>query len=74
MVGEHGRELVKLPGGTRVMNNSKTESMMRSAGQGGGAVVIEIRSGGARLDDVLVDLLRRSIKAKGGNVQVVLGA
>lgn len=35
--------------------------------------VIEIRSGGSRLDDLLVEMLRRSIQTRGGNVQVVLG-
>ncbi|MCX5229666.1 hypothetical protein [Streptomyces sp. NBC_00233] len=35
--------------------------------------VLEIQSGGSRLDDLLVEVLRSSIKAKGGNVQVVLG-
>ncbi|MGH3735831.1 MAG: hypothetical protein ACRDT6_09460 [Micromonosporaceae bacterium] len=40
----------------------------------GGATVIEIRSGGSRLDDLLVELLRRSVRTQGGNVQVVLGS
>lgn len=40
----------------------------------GGPTTIEIKSGGSRLDDLLVELLRKSIKAQGGNVQVVLGA
>lgn len=37
------------------------------------APVIEIRSGGSRLDDALVELLRRAISDRGGNVQRVLG-
>ena len=35
--------------------------------------VIEIRSGGTRMDDLFVELLRRAIRVRGGNVQVVLG-
>lgn len=37
-------------------------------------VVLEIRSGGSRLDDALVGILRTAVKAKGGDVQVVLGS
>ena len=35
--------------------------------------VLEIRSGGSRLDDLLVDILRKAIANQGGDVQVVLG-
>jgi hypothetical protein len=44
-----------------------------SAGRSARPTVIEIRSGGTRLDDALVELLRRAIRSRGGNVQVVLG-
>jgi hypothetical protein len=40
----------------------------------GATTVIEIRSGGSRLDDLLVDLLRNAVKVRGGNVQLVLGS
>jgi Transglycosylase SLT domain len=40
---------------------------------GAGTVVLEIHSGGSRLDDLLVEVLRKSIRSKGGDVQVVLG-
>jgi phage-related protein len=40
---------------------------------GGARTVIEIRSGGARLDDLLVEVLSRAVRARGGNVQVALG-
>ncbi|WP_413102214.1 hypothetical protein [Streptomyces sp. Inha503] len=36
-------------------------------------MVLEIRSGGSRMDDLLVELLRGAIRVKGGNVQRVLG-
>lgn len=35
--------------------------------------VIRIDSSGSRIDDLLVDLLRKAIRKQGGNVQVVLG-
>lgn len=44
-----------------------------AAGAAGGVVRLEIRSGGSRLDDLLVEVLRKSISAQGGDVQVVLG-
>jgi len=45
----------------------------RTAARGGAATVIELRSGGSRMDDLLVEVLRRAIQARGGNVQAVLG-
>jgi len=42
-------------------------------GRGGGSTVIEIRSSGSKLDDMLVEILRGAIRVKGGNVQLVLG-
>lgn len=41
--------------------------------RGGGGGVLEIRSGGSQLDDLLVEILSRSIRRRGGNVQLVLG-
>ena len=40
---------------------------------GGSAVVVEIHSGGARLDDLLVEILRKAVRVRGGDVQFVLG-
>jgi hypothetical protein len=37
-------------------------------------VVLEIRSGGTRLDDAIVEIIRQAVKVRGGgNVQVALG-
>ncbi|MEU5938636.1 hypothetical protein ABZ807_05510 [Micromonospora sp. NPDC047548] len=47
------------------------ETVTSAAGSGGGTLTID--SAGSRLDDLLVEVLRRSIKRGGGNVQVVLG-
>jgi len=49
------------------------ERIIPPGGRGGGASVIEIRSSGRKVDDMLVELLREAIRVKGGNVQVVLG-
>ncbi len=40
---------------------------------GGGGLVLEIRSAGSRLDDLLVAVLARAVAERGGNVQRVLG-
>jgi hypothetical protein len=74
LVGEHGRELVDMAPGSRVYPNGATEAMLGAGGGGrGGTVVLELKSGGSRLDDLLVEILRRSIRARGGDVQLVLG-
>jgi hypothetical protein len=41
--------------------------------RGRGPIVLEIRSGGSRLDDLLVEVLRNAVRVRGGNVQLVLG-
>lgn len=41
---------------------------------GGNRIVLELRSSGSRTDDLLVELMRKAIRVKGGNVQVVLGS
>ncbi len=35
--------------------------------------VVEIRSSGSKTDDLLLELLRKAIKVRGGNVQLILG-
>lgn len=42
------------------------------AGQGTKSV-IEIRSGGSNLDDMLIEILSKAVRGRGGNVQLVLG-
>lgn len=44
-----------------------------TGGRNGGGGTIVISSGGSRLDDLLVEVLRKAIKNAGGDVQVVLG-
>jgi hypothetical protein len=40
---------------------------------GGAVVQLEIHSGGSALDDLLVELLRKAVRVRGGDVQLVLG-
>jgi len=72
VVGERGRELIKMAPGSTVIPNGQTEAMLGGGG-GGGRTVIELRSSGSRVDDMLVELLRNAIRVRGGNVQLVLG-
>lgn len=71
-VGEHGRELVRLPFGSRVMSNPDTERMLSGGGggsAGGGHVVIEWKGDAAALE-----FLRRMVRVYGGgNAQTALG-
>lgn len=71
MVGERGRELVRLPAGSRVMNNAQTERAM-AGGHGGG--VLQIEWVGDRGGDALLKWIRESIRIRGGSVQTVLGS
>lgn len=59
VIGEGGQDEAVLP-------LSKLRDMF-------GRTVLELRSSGSALDDVLVEALRSAIKWRGGNVQVVLG-
>jgi hypothetical protein len=61
-VGERGRERVDI-------SPARPER-----GSGSGHVVLEIRSGGSRLDDAIVEIIRQAVKVRGGgNVQIALG-
>jgi hypothetical protein len=62
--GAPGQEsLAILQAGERVTPSSRA----------GGRTVIELRSGGSRLDDLLVELLSHAIRVRGGDVQAILG-
>jgi hypothetical protein len=73
LVGEDGPELVKLPRGSMVYPAGQSRQMMARAAGSGGVVKLEINSGGSKLDDLLVELLRKAVRTRGGNVQLVLG-
>lgn len=71
MVGEQGRELVKLPFGSTVMPHGQTERMVGQSGGGGGRLQIEWVGGNA--GDEFMAWLRKNIRIQGGDVQTVLG-
>ncbi len=73
MVGEYGREIVDLPYGSTVHPNGTTENMLAAGRGGGGPVVLEIHSGGSAMDNLLVEIIRKAVRVKGGNAQAVLG-
>ncbi|MFB4273026.1 hypothetical protein [Nonomuraea sp. GTA35] len=72
MVGERGAELVKLPFGSQVTSANQTAAMLAS-GAAPAPTVIELRSSGSAIDDMLLQILRKAIRVRGGNVQLVLG-
>jgi phage-related minor tail protein len=73
MVGERGPELVRLGAGSTVSNAGQTRAALQ--GQDSPAeITLRIDSGGTKLDQLLVEVLRKSIRVSGGNVQTVLGA
>lgn len=59
--------------GAEVVARLQAGETVTAAGQGGGRTVLEVRSGGSRLDDLLVEILAKSVQNRGGNVQLVLG-
>jgi len=66
LIGERGPEAVvpldRAPGNSPL-----------PGGMGGGPLVLRIESGGSRLDDLLVEVLRKAVRARGGDVQIALG-
>lgn len=74
-VGEEGPELVDLAPGSMVHTAGDSRRMAAQSSNRGGEsrAVLELRSSGNRLDDLLVEVIRSAIKSRGGNVQTVLG-
>jgi TP901 family phage tail tape measure protein len=74
LVGERGPELARLPYGSTVYPAGQSRRMVGAmVGAGGAPVVIELRSSGSAVDNMLLQILRGAIRTRGGNVQVVLG-
>jgi hypothetical protein len=73
MVGERGAELVRLPFGSQVTSANQTAALMAGGSAAPAPVVLELRSSGSAVDDMLLQILRRAVRARGGNVQLVLG-
>ncbi len=73
MVGERGPELAALPMGSHVYSNDDSRRMMQSGGGGGGGAQIVFGSDGSKMGDLILEFVRKSVKVRGGNAQVVLG-
>lgn len=74
MVGERGRELVRLPQGSTVIPNGTTESMMSQSGGGSSRLMLGFdRASGTALQNVIIDMMQNYVRKRGGNVQVALG-
>lgn len=75
MVGEQGRELVRLAPGSQVIPNGQTERMM--AGGGGGTQRLELEWVGGNASDELFQWLQANIRVRAGrgpnSVQNALG-
>jgi len=61
------------PPGADVLTILQAGERVKPAGGRGDRMVLELRSSGAGIDDMLLQLLARAIKVRGGNVQLVLG-
>lgn len=64
-----------LQSGLAVIHRGETvqpAQVSRSRGNDG-PVVLEIKSGGSAFDDALVEILRKAVRVRGGDVQLVLG-
>jgi hypothetical protein len=73
MVGEHGRELVRLPGGSQVHSNPDTERMMGQGG-GGGPTQLEVTGGQSMFEQFMAEFIRNFVRIKGGgDVQRAFG-
>jgi len=73
LVGEGGPELVDLPPGSNVKPAGTTKAMLENAGNSNGRSIIEIRSDGTKMADLLVEILQKAVRVRGGDVQIVLG-
>jgi hypothetical protein len=75
LVGEQGPEMVNLPFGSKVTPAGQTRAQLARGGQSGGEpIVLNLYIAGNRVGEVLVDPLRKAVRSRGGNVQVVLGS
>jgi hypothetical protein len=74
MVGEDGPETIDLNSGTVYPTaNARMQDYARGRSGSGEPIVLELRSSGRDIDELLLRILHRAIHVRGGNVQVVLG-
>ncbi|MFI6530518.1 phage tail protein [Streptomyces uncialis] len=72
-VGEQGPEIVRLPYGSTVYPAGTSRGMAAARGGAAGQpIVIQLSIGGREFGELWVDVGRREIKSRGGNVQAIL--
>jgi hypothetical protein len=69
----HGGGVVPGAPGSEMLAVLQAGERVTPAGAAGAPVVLELRSSGTDIDDLLVRVLQRAIKVRGGNVQMALG-
>jgi len=72
-VGEAGPELVRLPYGSQVMSAGDSRRAVAGGGKGGGGHMMQLSVSDSEAGRLLVTLLQRAVKARGGDVLVTLG-
>jgi hypothetical protein len=74
LVGEQGPELIDAAPGSRVLTADDTARTFAEGGGGGpgGPLVIMLQIGDRTLGEVIIDPLRKVVRARGGDVQAVL--
>lgn len=72
LVGENGPEIVNLAPGSRVTPAGGTANILNQQG-GGGVAQIVISGDDSATSDFILTMLRKTVKVKGGNVQLVIG-
>lgn len=68
----HAGGVVPGPPGTEMMALLQAGERVSPAGSSG-ATVLELRSSGTAIDDMLLEILRHAVSVRGGNVQFVVG-
>jgi TP901 family phage tail tape measure protein len=72
-INEQGSELVRLPNGSTVIPHANSEQMLANSASSQ-PMILEIHSSGSAVDDMLLEILRKAVRVKGGgNVQLALG-
>lgn len=74
LVGENGPEIVKLPAGSTVRSNPDSQRWMSENQHRSNATLgLTLDSRGSQMDRLLISILKKAIRVRGGNVQYVLG-
>ncbi|MFF1417477.1 phage tail tape measure protein [Streptomyces sp. NPDC058280] len=64
---------VPSPSAAAGMGRQMAPPLTQGSTGAGGVTVLEIRSGGSKIDDFLVEILRKAVRTRGGTVQTVIG-